>query len=521
MSRLTGMQIFELMNGIRDGLIAESIPPSWLGGKAPAPGGAIVMDDGPVEIKKRHVKARRNRKKAVILPLWLGKGGWLAAALALLVAAGLAVTFFALRDGRRDDPKDTEGESVTEAFEDLSGFDAADRLLSQLVIPPESMELGVTTHTDIRRITEQEGAAVGFREQHKGTLVLDGKRFHITRTPYGLDEEVYLYDGSMLYINTLDGKTGSPMNDTELAVLLSHLREEQALPEQTVAFTAEELFETVTVNPPSAAGSVSVVCTGLNRTAIKDLVPILRPIFESLGLVIGYTFDAAGNLIRDNEAADGQTRILLSAMAKGDVTVTLTATKDGVLKKLETSAEFEAETEGINVEYEVNSRSEFRFGVNTVKPTVGMGQYEQLHWRTVFDCETAESVGLIPDGDGVYHITQTNSKTWDRQVQYVLDNPEEFMGKSFHVEGYLWGTAGLWPEDKYVTDIYGGNGNDYYNCASLLLNREQYEAIRDLFDRTTERAPRCEIYATLTYDYTSEGNDAKGTTFRVDHLLFP
>ena len=31
MSRLTGMQIFELMNGIHDGLIAESIPPSWLG----------------------------------------------------------------------------------------------------------------------------------------------------------------------------------------------------------------------------------------------------------------------------------------------------------------------------------------------------------------------------------------------------------------------------------------------------------------------------------------------------------
>jgi hypothetical protein len=96
MSRLTGMQIFELMSDMRDHLIEESILPSWLGGNAPTASGAIILEEPSAAPTKR--KARRDRKRAVILPLWLGKGGWLAATLALLVAAGLAVTLFALRD---------------------------------------------------------------------------------------------------------------------------------------------------------------------------------------------------------------------------------------------------------------------------------------------------------------------------------------------------------------------------------------------------------------------------------------
>ena len=515
MSLLTGLQIFELMNGIRDGLIVESIPPSWVGGHAPAPSGTIIMDADPIQNKKKNEKSRRNRQKAAVLPLWLGKGGWLAALIGLLVAAGLTVGLFALRDGRRDDPGDTESESITETFEDLSGFDAADYLLSQLVIPDEGAELGLTTHTDIRRVTEQEGVTVGFREQHKGTLVLDGQKFRMTRTPYELDEEVYLYDGSMLYISTLEGQTKSPMDGTELGVLLAHIRDEQGLPEETKTFTASELFETAQVNPPSAAGTVSVVCTGLKRTAIKDLVPILRPVLESLGLVSGYTLDSAGNLIRDNETADGQTRILLFALAKGNLTVTLTATADGVLKRLDTSAELEAEIEGINLEYEINGWAEFRFAVNSVKPTVSMGQYKQLHWRTVFDCENAESLGLIPDGEGVYHITEVNSETWDKQVRYVLDNPEEFMGKTFHVVGYIWGAGGQWPDNKYANSIYSAKAG----YAPLILTAEQYEATRNAYYNGPNKV-RCEIYATVAIDYISIDKKT-GTVFAVERISFP
>lgn len=515
MSRLTGMQIFELMSDIRDRLIVEAIPPSWSGTKASALGGAIIHGAEATDHPKADKQARRDRKRVMVLPLWLGKGGWIAAVVGLLATVGIVFGIFALRDGRGDDPTDTEGESVTEAFEDLTDFEAADRLLTQLVIPEEGMELGVTANTNIRRVIEQDGVSGGFREQHKGTLVLDGRTFHITRTPFELDEEIYLYDGSMLYIQTLDGQTKSPMNDTELDTLLAHLRGEQGLPDETKVFTAEELFETVTVNPPSASGTVSVVCTGLKRTAIKDLVPILRPILESMDLVSGYTFDNAGNLIRDNETADGQTRILLFALAEGNLTVTLTATEDGVLKKLETSAEFEAEIEEVNVEYEISGWAEFRFAVNSVKPAVSMGNYKQVHWRTVFDCENAESLGLVPDGEGVYHITQTNSETWDKQVQYVLDNPEEFMGKAFHVVGCIWGSGGQWPDNKYANNIY----SDVAGYAPMILTAEQYEATRNAYFNGPNKV-RCEIYATVAIDYISIDKKT-GTVFAVESISFP
>ena len=244
-------------------------------------------------------------------------------------------------------------------------------------------------------------------------------------------------------------------------------------------------------------------------------MPILRPVLESLGLVSGYTLDSAGNLIRDNETADDQTRILLFALAKGNLTVTLTATADGVLKRLDTSAELEAEIEGINLEYEIIGWAEFRFAVNSVKPTVSMGQYKQLHWRTVFDCENAESLGLIPDGEGVYHITEVNSETWDKRVRYVLDNPEEFMGKTFHVVGYIWGSGGQWPDNKYANSIYSAKAG----YAPLILTAEQYEATRNAYYNGPNKV-RCEIYATVAIDYISIDKKT-GTVFAVESISFP
>ena len=109
MSRLTGLQIFELMSNVRDGLIVESILPSWLGKQASAPSGAILLGADPEVFDKKVAKTHR---KTTVIPLWLGKGGWIAAILALLVTAGVAVGIAALRNGRRD-PVETETESIT------------------------------------------------------------------------------------------------------------------------------------------------------------------------------------------------------------------------------------------------------------------------------------------------------------------------------------------------------------------------------------------------------------------------
>jgi hypothetical protein len=344
--------------------------------------------------------------------------------------------------------------------------------------------------------------------------VLNGRQFHLTRTPFGLAEEAYLYDGSMLYIDTLDGQTKSPMNDAELDVLLSHLRTEQGLPDETKHMTAEELFETVTVNPPSASGTVTVVCTGLKRTAVEDLVPSLRPILESVGLVSGYTLSEAGELIRDNGLADGQTRILLFALASGDLTVTLTATEEGVLKRVDTSAEFKAEIDEITMEYEINGWSTVQFAVNSVKPTVSMGKFEKVHWRSVFGCDNAESLGLVPDKSGVYHITQRNSELWDKQVQYVMEHPEEFMGKTFHVTGYLRGAGGKLGVNKFIGHIFSGVAG----YAPMILTAKQYYAAEDAY-RAKPNA-WCEIYATVATDYISIDKET-GTVFDVESMEIP
>lgn len=525
MSRLTGMQIFELMNGIRDGLIAESIPPSWLGGKAPAPGGAIVMDTDPVESKKKNVKARRNRKKTVILPLWLGKGGWLAAALALLVAAGLAVTLFALRDGRKDDPKDTEGESVTEAFEDLTGFDAADRLLSQLVIPPEGTHMKLDVKTDVRTMMENGSVTAGVRQKHTGSLTVAGQQFDIIRTPDGGETERFTYDGSHLYIITSERKVKSVFTDADTATLAGFLREDLALPAEQPFLSAEFLFETVTVKTTDN-GHMQVICQGLRTEAIESVIPVVRPTLEFMGMVAAYDYHPDYEEYTVNyEEEDQQTRELL-ALAKGEaLTVTLTAKPDGTLASMTVEADVVEETyvEGTgNVlsEIEIKSTVTANFGTQKISPDKSKS-YTERHWRLIFNHPNAEAVGLIPDAEGVYHITATNSPVWDEQIHYVMDHPDELLGKTFHIVGYYWGLGGQWPQDRYATSIHGSNKNGFCIYAPIIMPYDMFEANRSKLQNSNQTNPKMEIYATLTIDDLSLDGTSKGPIFAVERIVFP
>lgn len=510
MSRLTGLQIFELMSNVRDGLIVESILPSWLGKQASAPSGAILLGADPEVFDKKVAKTHR---KTTVIPLWLGKGGWIAAILALLVTAGVAVGIAALRNGRRD-PVETETESITEAFENLTDYAAADRLLEQLSFPEEGATMGLTTHTDIRRVMEQEGITLGYREQHKGSLVLNGKTFHLRWTPYGLDEEVYLYDGTALYISTLDGQTRSPMDDGELAVLMNHLREEQGLPSHTASFIASDLFESVTVKPAASDGTVTVVCSGLKRTAIKDLVPILRPMLESLGLVSGYTVDSAGNILRDNDTADGQTRIILFGLAAGDLTVSLISTPDGTLKRLEVSSEFTAEIDKVSVDYEISSWADLRFTVDPIKPTSDMATYESLHWRIVYGCENAEALGLIPDADGICTLAGT-ADMWVRQLTYIEEHPEEFLGMTFRIRGFTTGFYMEWYDKHYSAICFVRSG--YAKEADIYFSEAPTDRIRERLERDYSRDP---IEVLAVYYHETEAFAPYSYVFRVTEVVY-
>jgi hypothetical protein len=285
--------------------------------------------------------------------------------------------------------------------------------------------------------------------------------------------------------------------------------------------SAADVFESITVNPADANGHITVVCTGLKPAAVQDLIGLLRLPLESLELVSPYTLDEEGDLLRDLKQAEDQCRTLLLGLSAGSLTVTLTESSTGALRKLEVLADFDATLDGVEVEYEVEGRATFDYTQRHIAPEEGMGSYKQAHWRAVFDFLNAEAVGLIPDAEGVYHITATNSPVWDEQIHYVMDHPDELLGKTFHIVGYYWGLGGQWPQDRYATSIHGSNKNGFCIYAPIIMPYDMFEANRSKLQNSNQTNPKMEIYATLTIDDLSLDGTSKGPIFAVERIVFP
>lgn len=504
MSRLSGMQIWELMTDMRDNLILESVPPSWWAAK-PTPITRMPLT-GEAVAPRREKPARTKTP----LLLWLAKGGWIAAVIGLLVAAGVTVGLFALRDGGSDDPQDSETESVTQGEDPAAA--AADRLLSQLTATEEGLYLSMTTATDIRRIVETDGAAVGLREQHRATLVMAGHQFSLIRTPYLQDEETYLYDGEALYVHTADTETKSPADDGDMATLLSLLCGGDGQPIEFPRLSAADVFESITVNPADANGHITVVCTGLKPAAVQDLIGLLRLPLESLELVSPYTLDEEGNLLRDLKQAEDQCRALLLGLSAGSLTVTLTESSTGALRKLEVSADFDAALEGVEVEYEIDGRATFDYTRRHIAPLEGMGAYKQVHWRAVFDFLNAEAVGLVPNEDGVYCFAKGDRAAWEAQINYVITHPEEFEGKDFIITGYTWNVGGPFAGNVYRYLLHAHSQTNVNPHVIMQLTAEQFEHHKANLQSLNR--PYCEMRGTFT------AKDPSAPLFVVKELSF-
>lgn len=503
MSKLTGIQILELMSDMRDHLILEAVPPAW-------------WTDAPRSHRSRGASGRPSAQKEgrgrhLPFPVWFVRGGWIAAALGLLVAAGLVFGLFALRDRGSEPPGSTESDTAAEAVD--PSYAAADRLLEQLIIPEEGTHLGMTANTDIRRVTETDGVTVGFREQHRRNLLVSGRSFRLVCTPYEQEEQQYLYHKDVLYVNASGVQSQSPLDSAGIAELHTLLYEAQGLTVDPGRLTAYDLFETVTVNPQSSNGTQTVVCEGLKRTAIQKLVGILRPTMETMGLVNGYSFDNEGNLVRDYRQAATQTRVLLYGMAAGSFTVTLTAASDGSLQKLELTTKFTSTLEDVSIDFEINGWASFSFSKRAVTTTGDMESYRKLHWRQVFGFVNAEAVGLVPDENGVYSLSSGDWQVWADQIEYILEHRREFEGKTFRVTGYTSGPASRFG-DLYYCTVQARGDNNFYPYTAIGLSPELYQANSDKY-MDTRKHYRCEILGT----FTCENPNFPG--FTVQEIVFP
>ena len=135
MSKLNGMQIFELLSDLNDNLIMESVAPALLVGGATGvvaglTGGAYSSSAGTVG-----ATAAKGGFAA-----WLAKGGWLAVLAGVLVAAGVAVgVTLAGREQGSIPPVDTDGVTTVRAD----------------VTEPEETEGGDATETPTEEVSEE------------------------------------------------------------------------------------------------------------------------------------------------------------------------------------------------------------------------------------------------------------------------------------------------------------------------------------------------------------------------------
>lgn len=117
MSKLNGMQIFELLSNVNDNLIAESVAPALLAGGAT---GAVAGLTGGAEASSAGTVGAAAAKGG--FAAWLVRGGWLAVLAGVLVAAGVAVgVTLAGREQGTTPPVDTNDVTTAGAEESESG----------------------------------------------------------------------------------------------------------------------------------------------------------------------------------------------------------------------------------------------------------------------------------------------------------------------------------------------------------------------------------------------------------------
>ncbi len=382
--------------------------------------------------------------------------------LALLLAAALLLTV-----GCEDEPTDPVGsdsEATTEAettLADVPAAEALDQLMEALNAAEDETQTVDNMKMDIDMSmivsVDMDGMQNSTTLPIKIALTMAGDDMAITGNLMGTELEM-IYVGGMLYMN--DPTTGEfvkcSMTPEEFGSAVGTLMggesegEEDApaleLPELEGTKTSE-LFAAVTSELDETNGDLIITCKGFNTALASKLAPLLQPMLESMGLVEGGVLDENGFLQSDPASALAEVVGMLNDLTQDNFQMTFTFAKDGTLRSTTIDVTLATEQNDGMDTYRTDIQIKGTFSIveggQKVETPSDADSYTEMDWRTVFDQETADMLGLVPVNGCV--TLSDDPAVRERQILYIYNHYyDEFASILISGAGYV--------VDTYVVD---------------------------------------------------------------------
>ena len=447
--------------------------------------------------------------------------------ISLILLLLLTLTLMASCD-REQPPEDTTPEITgttpeTEAettLADIPAADALDQLMSALESESgetETMDNGkIDIDMTMDMVMSVEGVQNTTTLPIKITVVMDGDNFHLDGNLFG-STSTMTYTKGMLYLTTLlDVETVSKlkcaMTPEEFALVAPNIfgtdtdieGGDLTVPELPAmeGTKPSALYATVTSKLDETNGDLIITCKGFNTALASDLAPLLQPMLEGLGLVGGGEWDENGELITDPAATLVEVVGILRGLNEETITLIFTFDKSGNLLSTAVDMTMDIESEGTQMAFTVKGSFSVKEGGQTVSVPADADSYTEEDWRVIFDMETPDMLGLVPDAEGCITLSP-DPAIRERQILYIYNHYEDFVyrGVLFHVEGYLI--------DTYVVDE---------ETATVPAHIGALEGLISLRDPATEE----EDYATvlsfqIPLSAKGEGYPAEGSLIKAKY----
>ena len=355
---------------------------------------------------------------------------------------------------------DTEAETT---LADIPAADALDQLMGAMESESEETETMDNGKIDIDMTMDIAVSADGVQNTTtlplRITVILDGEDLYLDGNLFG-SVSTMTYKGGMLYLTSfLDEETVSklkcamtPEEFAEVAPTLFGTENDTEAGDLTVpqlpaleGTKPSQLFVAVTSQLDPTNGDLIITCKGFNTTLATDLAPLLQPMLEGLGLVGGGEWDENGELITDPAATLVEVVGILRGLNEETFTLIFTFDKSGNLLSTAVDMTMDIESEGTQMAFTVKGSFSVKEGGQTVSVPADADSYTEEDWRVIFDMETPDMLGLVPDAEGCITLSP-DPAIRERQILYIYNHYEDFVyrGVLFHVEGYLI--------DTYVVD---------------------------------------------------------------------
>lgn len=292
------------------------------------------------------------------------------------------------------------------------------------------------------------------------SLIMEGDNLAIDGNMAGVEMKALYKDGTLYMIDPESGeKIRCTMTPEEFQSVMGELMGDSnsdgdeadgslTMPEIPAleGMKTADIFASVTSEVDETNDDLLITCKGFNTKLAGDLAPLLQPMLEGMGLVGGGELDENGELVIDPAATLAQVVGMLNSLNEDTMQLTFCFTKDGALRDttLDITLSMDGD-EGEKTDMRLKGSVLVVSGGQTVQAPADAADYTETDWRVVFDRETAEMLGLVPDERE--NITLSNDPAIrERQILYIYNHFEEVQstGAVFTVSGYI--------VDSYVVD---------------------------------------------------------------------